>query len=331
MIYRPWGNINWVLSLSSSQNWHFVGAIGTTERCLSSWALLKTMVALSSENMAQIHDVDSEKHRDATEQGLRARREEFLRGGGAERAILNFDLMAELFRILHFASDCAAVSPSVVLDITALPKRFFFPMLRFFVQSNNIKNLLITYTSPANYTDEPLYEDIEPWRALPGFTGTMGRDEHWIVSVGFLVESLRQYLGDNPEHERMKLLIPFPAALAILRRTWESVAKLEGGQLECGNPRFEKLRVDPLDMSSAFDRIVSLARGTQKVTAFAPFGPKPTSAAMCLFASAKGSPVYYPQPTVYHPSYAMGIRENDPEKAVTAYWVKHDGQNLYTV
>ena len=151
------------------------------------------------------------------------------------------------------------------------------------------------------------------------------------MSVGFLVESLRQYLGDNPDHERMKLLIPYPAPLAILRRTLESLVRLEGGQLESqeGNPRFEKFRVDTLDMSSTFDRIVSLAGATRRRAAFAPFGPKPTSAAMCLYAAAKGSPVYYPQPTIYHPNYAIGIRENDPDKAVTAYWIRHEGEDLY--
>jgi hypothetical protein len=168
---------------------------------------------------------------------------------------------------------------------------------------------------------------------LPGFGSTTTGAEHWIVSVGFLVESLRQYVGDNPAHERMKLLIPYPAPLGIVRRIWESVARLEGGQLENAGtePRFEKFRVDSYDLSAAFDRVVSLARDSKRPTAFAPFGPKPISAAMCLYAIAKGCAVYYPQPTVYHPNYAIGIRGNDPAKAITTYWVKHEGENLYAV
>jgi hypothetical protein len=242
--------------------------------------------------------------------------------------------MAELFRILEVSNACAAAWPSVALDITAFPKRYFFPILRALIKSDTVKDLLVTYTSPARYAEDgPLYEDIEPWRALPGFGGTMAKSEHWIVSVGFLVESLRQFVGDNPDHERMKLLIPFPASVSILRRTWESMARLEGGQLESGDsrPRFEKVRVDTLDMSAAFDRIVSLACASEKPTAFAPFGPKPTSAAMCIYATEKSSAVYYPQPTVYHPHYSIGIRGNDPLRAVSAYWVKHQGENLYRV
>jgi hypothetical protein len=333
MTYRPWGPVGWVLSLSDRKNWHYVGAIGTTERSLCSWKVLKRNALIKTEQIARIVDVDSEKYRDLNRTAFDARLCEFVQLGGQQDLIHKFDLMDELFRVLNFAQLRAAISASVILDITAFPKRFFFPIIRTLVQSNNVKNLLITYTYPASYTEDILYEEIESWRALPGFAGTIGGGENWIVSMGFLVESLRQYVGDNPDHERMKLLIPYPAPLANMRRTWESAARLEGGQLESGEgeARFEKFRVDAFDMSSSFDRIVSLAGASKKPTAFAPFGPKPTSVAMCLYAIEKDSPVYYPQPTVYHPNYAIGIRENDPEKAVTAYWIKHEGENLYRV
>ena len=333
MTFRPWGPVDWALSLGSRKTWHFIGAVGTTERSLCSWKLLKSAAIIKTHQMARIDDVDSDKYRDLTRVAMQSNLRKFVQMGGTENLIHRFDIMAELFQILDFAKKCAGISPSVILDITAFPKRFFFPILRNLVQSDQVKDLLLTYTSAAYYTDDPLYEDIEPWRALPGFAGKAGRGENWIVSVGFLVESLRLYLGDNPDHERIKLLIPYPAPLAILRKTWDSVARLEGGQLESGEskPRFEKFRVDPVDLSSAFDRITSLATAADKPTSFAPFGPKPTSAAMCLYAAKKDSPVYYPQPTVYHPNYAIGLRDNDPQKAVKAYWVKHEGEDLYAV
>lgn len=124
------------------------------------------------------------------------------------------------------------------------------------------------------------------------------------------------------------MLIPFPAPLSVLKRTWESVANIER---ERGTDAFEKYRVETLDISSAFDRIVSLSKNSQSPMAFAPFGPKTTSVAMCLYSIQRDSAVYYPQPTVYHPEYSKGIRNNAPESAVQAYWVKHDGYNFYTV
>jgi len=328
MKYRPWGPVDWVLSLSSQKPWHFVGAIGTEDRSLCAWGHLRRQSAVVSESFAQIQDADSDKYRDRTRAAIEARRLEFTRLHGDLTAIRQFELMTELFHIQAFAKEAENASSAVVLDVTSLPKRFFFPILRTLVMSANVRNLLVTYTSAATYADDaPLYEDPEDWRTLPGFGGATAQPEMWIVSVGFLVESLRGYIGDNP-NEKMKILIPFPAPLPVLKRTWESVANLEQGH--SGN-RFDKYRVETLDMSAAFNRIGSLAGSPPKPLAFAPFGPKPTSAAMCLYAIQRNSSVHYQQPTVYHPDYSRGIRSNDAASAVNAYWIKHEGEFLYAV
>ncbi len=329
MRFRPWGPIDWALSLSSHKSWHFIGTLGAEERSLTSWELLKKIGVVGSEHFAEILDVDSEKYRERTRVALDARRVRFTQLGGKAASIERMELMAELFLINNFALRAKSVASSIILDITSFPKRFFFPILRMLVGNSQVQNLLITYTSPASYApeDEPLYEDIEPWRVLPGFGGSVNGGAQWVVSVGFLVESLRMQVGGDP-NSKMKLLIPFPAPLSALRRTWESVANLERDH---SDRRFEKFRVDTLDMSAAFERIRQLAGNPEKPLAFAPFGPKPTSAAMCLYATQRGSSVHYPQPTVYHPEYSRGIRNDDPAVAVSAYWVKHEGENLYAV
>jgi hypothetical protein len=329
MSYRPWGPLEWIFSLSKPHNWHFVGVIGTEERSLCARNLLRSMSGLHSESFALIRDAQSERHTTTAEDMISQRLKTFLHEGGSDAAIEEFPIMAELYLVQDFARKAIASGQPLILDITSLPKRFFFPMLREFVRNDSVRDLVLTYTSPHSYADDaPLYEEIEPWRNLPGFIGEGENPELWIVSVGFLVESLRKYLVDNPDHERMKVLIPFPAPLAILRRTWISIFQLEQGQQ---NGRFEKHRVDTLDISAAFDRIVSLTRNSIRPVAFAPFGPKPTSVAMCLYAIEKKSAVYYPQPTVYNPKYSIGIRNDDPESAVKAYWIKHEGKNLYCV
>lgn len=328
MKYRPWGSIGWALSLSSPKQWHFVGTIGTEERSLCAWTEMRRLGDVGGETFAEIHDVDSVKYRDRNHIALERRRAEFAVRGGNAAAIHSFELMDELYRIEEFSKRAKEGNSSVVLDITSLPKRFFFPILRALVSSTNVRNLLLTYTSPQSYADDaPLYENIESWKTLPGFGGTGSKPELWIVSVGFLVESLRRYVGDNP-HEKMKILIPFPAPLTALRRTWKSVADLEQAH---SDDRFDKYRVDTLDMSAAFDRINSLAGNPPRSLAFAPFGPKPTSVAMCLYALQRDASVHYPQPTVYHPDYSKGICNNDSTKAVSAYWIKHEGEFLYSV
>ena len=329
MKYRPWGSIDWALSLSTQHQWQFVGVIGTEVRSLCAWRHMHQQKAIAGELLAEIQDVESEKYRERTEAALTERRADFLQAGGSASAIRNFPLMAELYVVNAFANAAAAMGSSLVLDITSFPKRFFFLILKTLIKNTGVRNLLVTYTSPSSYVDDgqPLYEDIEQWKTLPGYGGSSNKPELWIVSVGFLVESLRQYVGDNP-NDKMKLLIPFPAPLSTLRRTWQSVSELEERHSQ---ERFEKYRVDPLDISAAFDRITSLIGTPQRNVAFAPFGPKPTSVAMCLYAMQREdqSSAHYPQPTVYHPDYSIGIRKDDPSTAVNAYWIKHDGEFLY--
>lgn len=332
MKYRPWGPVEWVLSLSSPKQWHFIGALGTEERSLCAWTCMRTLGMLNSDSFAQIHDIDTEKYRERNRNAFESRRNELVGNGGNLNSISSFNLMDELFQIFAFVRKAENNKESVVLDITSLPKRFFFPILRLLVKNPDVHNLLVTYTSPDCYADDaPLYEDIESWKNLPGFSGTGGsKPEHWIVSVGFLVESLRREIKDNPGH-KVKVLIPFPAPLAVLRRTWKSIAELEEGYEN--HHRFEKFRVDTLDLSAAFDRICSLVNDPSKSLAFAPFGPKPTAAAMCLYALQREnvSTVLYPQPTVYHPDYSKGVRNGNPATAVSAYWIKHEGEFLYGI
>lgn len=327
MSYRPWGSIDWALSLSSQKQWYFVGAIGTEERSLGSWTEMHRLGVIVGELFAEIRDIDSEKYRDRNLSALEERRKVFTKAGGNIAAIHNFGLMDEHFRIDEFANKVDLANTSVVLDITSMPKRFFFLLLKSFVLDDKVRNLLVTYTLPESYAnDAPLYEDIEPWKVFPGFGGNGSEPDMWIVSVGFLVESLRKYVGDNLQEKKMKILVPFPSPLAALRRSEQSVSDLEQGQPV---NRFDKYRVDTLDMSAAFDRIRSLDSDPKRHLAFAPLGPKPTSAAMCLYALQQDCSVYYPQPTIYHPEYSKGIRNNDPSNAVCTYWVKHEGEFLY--
>lgn len=328
MKYRPWGSIDFTLSLSSPKQWHFVGTIGTEERSLCSWIEMRRLGVVAGELFSEIHDIDSVKYRNRNQIAFQIRRDEFVKNGGKLSVIRSFPLMTELFRINDFAREAEKASVSIVLDITSSPKRFFLPILKALVNSVNVRNLLITYTSPKSYADDsPLYENVDNWRTLPGFGGDGDKQKLWIVSVGFLVESLRKYVGDNPQ-ERMKILIPFPAPLAALRRTWQSVAELEQGY---PHGRFEINRVDTLDISGAFDRICSLAGTPPKDLAFVPLGPKPTSAAMCMYSLQRDSSIHFPQPTVYHPEYSKGIWNDDPQQAVHAYWIKHEGEFFYSI
>lgn len=328
MDYRPWGLLDWTLGLTKPRKWDFVGALGTEERSLAAWHGLKKGDGLSTTRLLEVLDRPS-RHTTRAFHLITERTQEFLASGGVEKDITRkLELMTELHRIVAIANAVEqSAGDSVMLDITSLPKRFFFPLLRHLEQSTDVRDLVVTYTSPEQYAENGvLSEDAADWLTLPGFPGQSGQTEMLIVSVGFMVESLRSHLTTINKHESVKILIPFPAPLSILRRTWDSVCYLES-KSEVG--KFQNFRLNTTDLSGAFDRITQLASETKMKPAFAPFGPKPTSAAMCLYAAKHDCPVYYPQPRVYHPEYSRGVREVDGKPAVFAYWIKHEGKKLY--
>lgn len=328
MDYRPWGLLDWALQLTKPRQWDFVGALGTEERSLAPWHWLKKLGGLSKTRLLEVLDRPSH-HTTLATQLTQERTQEFLESGGVEKDITRkLELMTEIHRVIAIADTIEqAAGNSVMLDITSLPKRFFFPLLRHLEQSERVRDLVITYTSPEHYLENGvLSEDATDWVTLPGFPGLSGQSEMLIVSVGFMVESLRSHLAEINKHESVKILIPFPAPLSILRRTWDSVCYLES-KSESG--KFQNFRLDAADLSGTFERVALLASETDIKPTFAPFGPKPISAAMCLYAAKHDCAVYYPQPRVYHPEYSRGVREVDGRPAVFAYWIKHEGEKLY--
>jgi hypothetical protein len=277
--------------------------------------------------MIQVNPIDATRFCAPTRIALNNRREHFLACGGSGTEIETLGLLAEKHEIDAVAQKLSEKSPSVILDVSSLPKRFFFLLLRAFRQCETIRDLIVTYTCPREYqSEDKLSEGAENWDYLPGFLG-LEKSGVLIAAVGFMVESLQEHLSGNAAHPAVQLLIPFPAPPSAVRRSWESVFKLQCAR---NSDKFVKHRVDANDMSAAFDRIRSLGRHADAV-AFAPFGPKPISAAMCLYAEQCDSAVHYPQPHGYNPNYSMGVATVNGKPFVNAYWIKQGGKNLYTV
>lgn len=325
-MFRPWGLMDWTLALSEQRKWYFVGALGSEERSL---AALQWLTSLGLENGRALIQIEALPSRfyEATLSRLAERQKQFALLGGSPDELRRLPLLAPLHAIDRIAAELEQRSQSVVLDISALPKRFFFPLLRAFFRSTAIRDLVVTYTSPAAYaTGDVLSEEPGAWEYLPGFIGESPA-EKLIVGIGFLVESLQQSLSAIEAHKAIQLLIPFPGPLSEVQRSWEALFKVRDNRAEA---KFAHHRIDPLDLSAAFTLIRTLADADHVPAAFAPFGPKPISAAMCLYASMKGSAVYYPQPRYYNPDYSTGVRVIEGRPAVRAYWIKHAGVSLYS-
>jgi hypothetical protein len=129
------------------------------------------------------------------------------------------------------------------------------------------------------------------------------------------------------EREMMiKLLFPFPVGPAEYQNSWRFVRNMQ-----IPDSAKEPLRISGSDISDVFDRIRSETANGQKTAMFAPYGPKPVSLAMCIYAYLTGSTVSYSQPTVYNPNYSAGIKVKDGNPETYAYVLRIDGRDFFSV
>ena len=216
MKYRPWGALFRALNLCSKRNWGFVGTLATEDRSLCAWKQMKASSLIKEEIFLKINPINSSKYSVETNQRLNSKFSEFCGLHGGKDSIFEYELMSELYLIKSLLDRIKNLSESVVLDISSMPKRFYFLILRDLINNPNVQDVLLTYTSPESYTKEPLYEDIDVWKNLPGFGGNIStQKENLIVSIGFLVESLKNYLTTASGLGKVSVMFPFPSPLSV--------------------------------------------------------------------------------------------------------------------
>lgn len=200
----------------------------------------------------------------------------------------------------------------VVLDITSLPKRYFFPLIRFFLRDDRIKDLMVIYTSPGSYEiTKNLADNYQDWELLPTFmdNGIFERDSHrpfYITGAGYMPMTF----GNVIKAHRCRILFPFPAGLDSHFKSWDFVYTIFDGKNDDNKQHVNRHDVVPIsvnDVSSAYDCIKRFVKEEEpNLPIFAPYGPKTFSLAMCLYAIKYDSPVYYTQPYAYYPEYSKG-------------------------
>jgi hypothetical protein len=214
------------------------------------------------------------------------------------------------------------------VDISSFPKRFFFPFIKRLLAAPQIETLLASYTLPESYPTESLAEDHVPLAHLPLFGPSSFPEkkiEAVIVAAGFMKLGLSELLDPHKQGVQIYTLLPFPPGLPAFHRNWEFIREIKKTVAELPMPT----RVEAFDCSDAFDHIYELTDKSRLNSILAPYGPKPLSLAMCLFASATGSVVYYTQPTAYNPDYSLGVKYWDKALACYAYCLKIAGARVY--
>lgn len=333
-VLRPWGKSAWLFQMPSirSVDWFLIGSVSTQDRCES--LLLHNGKSLNIAGGAFLKIIDepsdfspfSHSRLSATQQRIQR-----ILPWGAE--ILELRLLGSLASVQRKLRDwISASNGNVILDISCLPERFCFPLLRWLKESPNVKNLMLTYMLPEAYTSEDLGYDAQDWGQLPTFVSSDSNGpsvENVIVGVGFLPYSLPDWLKKTyaTPNFKISLLMPFPAPPSSVNRSWEFVRRIEK-DLSLRDDR-QIIRVAANDLSGAFQRIETLTKGGEIHSVFAPYGPKAHSMAMALHALRHSCEVYFTQPTYYHPEYSTGMALDQGLPAGHAYAIRVAGHDFY--
>ena len=315
--------------LPSSQ-WDFVGSLSVEDRCLASWEQLAIGGRLGDALLLEIEDPPSRFSTEIAERidGNRARLIDLSRRFSMP-AVVSFPLFARsedlVAQLRTFTQES---SGSLVVDISSLPKRFFFPALRLLLDDPTVQDLVVTYTLANRYGADELAEDAEPWAHIPLFPGERsGRVGGVVVSVGFQALNLPP-LGDQQFSDaRFLLLVPIAGQAPEHHRVWEFLKSFERDHM--GRPRSTKW-TDWKDVPETFKHIQSFATSGDSPPLFAPYGPKPISLAMLLFCQSTGAGVFYTQPKIYNPDYTLGVRSDRGRPLTYGYLVKARGEKLYS-
>ena len=331
-MYKPWGLIGWVLDRCPNVQWDLFGCLGTEERSLGTWRHLSAVNKLGQTRLLRIVDSPSPRFSARTAQLENDRFAQFIGGGGRPDDVEQHQLTEPHFQIVDTIENFVNRSRgNIILDISSLPKRFFFPVLRRLLKrSAEVRSLIVTYTVPASYTGEKLGYNPDDWDHLPLFTGTYTRakPDMFVINVGFDALGLQDRVEHGESGLPIKLIVPFPAPAAAFRRSWELVRKLQRHRPAA---IFQTYRADAREVGDAFERLVSLTGGGTRRAILAPFGPKPISVAFCIFATITESEVFYTQPTVYHPEYSNGIAMHGNLPAINGYILRLNGHDYYSI
>ncbi|WP_417375550.1 hypothetical protein [Gimesia maris] len=334
--FRPSGSLRWLLEkLPKIKNWDLIGAIAAEERANTVAIELKTQNLLRRASMIRVKDEDSEFFQNCE---IACNKNNTILHKKLNNLLFVNDLkLLDDVEILQplFDSLKPNLSSNVILDISALPKRVFFFALKQLFNNNSIKNIVVTYTVPERY-GKPLSKNALGWMPLPSFgtESSIHTDCMLVIGVGYDHLNLLDLIKDRSPNP-VRLLLPFPSKPPGSISNWEFVRVLRE-QVEF-KPQ-DIRRVHPISTSLAFDQIRGQCLGHErKEVLLAPYGPKPISLAMALFALERERAslpvtVAYTQPLAYSDKYSEGVeKSHDGTNLVHAYCIKLNGTILYNL
>ena len=267
-VFRPWGHIDWLLDRLSPRRWSLLACCGTEARSIA----LADHVGrncLRDVEIVTIYDPEP-LDPEANKGRLLLRRKSLEERGYQSSEIHNADLLAGLDTTRGPVDRLAAKgSTRVIIDITSLPKLWFFPIIQAVLEDNRFEDVIVTYTSASGYSDG-LSENRELPRVLPGFfvEDERNRHESIIIGIGFEPSSLVEWL-EGQESDNIRLIFPFPPGPPGHRRNWRFVKKFEertqGGQIDPPN----RVHINMYDCPQVFEALCDMTNDGHQTSAIA--------------------------------------------------------------
>jgi hypothetical protein len=315
----------------TSDAWSLLGIFGTEDRCVATVSELATI--LKTKSFLQILDPHMPS-------GAHSERFNRVRSRLAEHGVVDDEINeVELLQDIDTMREqlgrfLAGSGPNIILDITSMPKWWFFPLVRFLLEDTRAQTVLVTYTSADKY-GEQLSSDPLALRPLPTFDEHRDQEQYdeVLVSVGFAPLGLKELF--ERDIGNIRYLFPFPPGPPNFFRNWRFLHALETDVENLALKLDDRWHLHMYDVSNAFDAIVKATKSGERTCALAPFGPKTFSLSMCLFALAAAKagkePVhaYYSQPRRYSADYTTGIKLIGGKPDIKAYCVKLRGVEQY--
>lgn len=307
--FRPWGELEWLLPKLPKVKWDLISCLSVEDRFIASILVLEKNNILNQSLFFKVLDQPS-KDSPIIKIKLEANQSKLQAATNSPMQIEEHKLLEPYGEIVDSINRFVLISQgNVIIDISTFPKRFFFPIIKLLI-NKNLQNLIVTYSAPEKYCTNELSGNPHSWDHLPLFMPVDFPEPQIdvaIVGIGFMPFGLPDLLLSKYNAIPVKFLFPFPPGPPNYQRTWDFVRKIE--KSFPFKPADNIIRLDSNNMPDAFEYITRETDAGQKRPIFAPYGPKPISLAMCIYATLKDAPVYYTQPTHYNPEYSSGIKD----------------------
>jgi hypothetical protein len=325
-VRRPWGHIDRWLTNPEGKRWDLIGTAGFEDRSVS--CLHSTKDHLSRALFLRLEPASPRAKTKIV-----------------EKITVNSNLILGLFPSVEYFDAGLLDAPQdfiekidewltigsqrILVDMSAMPKRFLSVLLRRLLKDKQIEEILVVYTVPQKYTTEPLAEDQAPIRTFQAFSRSDLVDvpvKNIIMGLGYMPFDLTSVIDSIEKLPVINVLFPFPPGSPSFQRNWKLLLNLFGTGEEFPEP----IRIDSRDVSYAYDVIEDLSAGGTDMSVLLPFGPKPHSLAMILHSFYRKSEVRYTQPTFYNHEYSVGVRKIGGRAEVYGYAIRLNGIDLYS-